>query len=73
MFDNNENLYEETNNLLPNTYEAALADLQNTLKVIDNQGTNLDDLLEHVQRANELVQYCKDKLRTIEGDVQKIL
>ena len=73
MFDNTENINKEPNNILPTTYEAALEKLQNTLKVIDNQGSNLDELVQQVQQANELVQYCKDKLRTIEGDVQKIL
>lgn len=73
MFDNNENLSESQNTLLPKTYEASLAELQKILKVIDNQGTSLDDLLDNVQKANNLVLHCKERLRTIENDVQKIL
>lgn len=73
MFENEKNLDESAKSSLSMTYEGALDELKEVLKVVDSQGTSLDDLLTHVQRANQLVQHCKTKLRTIEEDVNQIL
>ncbi len=73
MFENNENIDKTANFSLPNTYEAALSELKNVLEKVDNQEISLDDLLQYVQYANQLVQQCKSKLRAIENDVEQIL
>ena len=73
MFDNNENINEKTKLSLPEKYEEALSELKNIVKIVDSQGTSLDDLLKHVQQANELIDHCKNKLRGLEEDIEKIL
>lgn len=73
MIKNDDNFNIAANNELPETYEATLAELQKILKSIDNQTTNLDDLVEQVQYANQLVSHCKNKLRGIEKELGQIL
>jgi len=73
MFENNENIDDEPKSSVSETYENSLTELKGVLNDIDNQETNLDDLLENVELANQLVQRCKDKLRAIENNVNNIL
>ena len=51
------------------SYEEALADLQKILADLQNEQTSIDDLAAKNKRASELVAYCRDKLRGIEGEV----
>lgn len=73
MLENSENLQINANSELPKTYEATLAELQKTLKSIENQTANLDDLVEQVQYANQLVLHCKNKLKGLEKGLGQIL
>lgn len=73
MLENDKNIHLSINSNLPETYEATLAELQKTLKSIDNQTANLDDLVEQVQYANQLVLHCKNKLRGLEKGLNQIL
>ncbi len=47
-------------------YEAAVEELQGIINQLENDEVNMDDLLEKVQRAKELLVFCKEKLRTVE-------
>jgi exodeoxyribonuclease VII small subunit len=73
MFENSENIDNQSKISLSGTYESSLAELKGVLNDIDNQETNLDDLLNNVERANQLVLHCKGKLRAIENNVTDIL
>lgn len=56
------------------SYEKALAELQDIVGELQQQTVSIDDLSEKVKRANELIQYCKAKLRATEevlGDLSK--
>jgi exodeoxyribonuclease VII small subunit len=55
------------------TYEAAFNELQELINEIENGEISVDQLSEKVKRASVLIQFCKDKLRATELDVEKIL
>ncbi len=57
----------------PTTYEAAYNELNALIEEIENGEISVDVLAEKVKRATVLIQFCKDKLRSTEMDVQKIL
>jgi exodeoxyribonuclease VII small subunit len=57
----------------PTTYEAAYNELNTLIEEIENGEISVDILAEKVKRATILIQFCKDKLRSTEMDVQKIL
>ena len=55
------------------SYEAAFTELQEVISDIENGEISVDQLSEKVKRASVLIQFCKDKLRATELDVEKIL
>ncbi len=54
-------------------YKDAISELQNILAKLQDEETSIDDLVKEVKRAQELVKYCKDVLRSTETDLEKIL
>lgn len=54
------------------TYDEALAQLDHIVSQIEDEGIMLDTLTEKVAEANALIQYCEDKLRNIEGNVNAV-
>jgi len=73
MFENDENSAKIQKNKSTSSYEETLEQLQNVLKNIESQGDKLGDLLGNVEQANALVQQCRNQLRGIEENVNKIL
>ena len=55
------------------TYKEAYQELQNILKDLENNETDVDVLSEKLQQANELIEYCKQRLAKIEVDVDKLI
>jgi exodeoxyribonuclease VII small subunit len=51
----------------PNNYEAALQELQQIVDTLQSEIRDMDELMRLVARGNELILYCKDKLRTTES------
>jgi exodeoxyribonuclease VII small subunit len=54
------------------TYDAAYAELSQILNTLQDEDTSLDELSTLLKRANELADYCKTKLRSIEEEIEKI-
>lgn len=54
------------------TYDVAYAELNRILADIQSDETGLDDLSEKLKKAAELSEFCKNKLRSIEDDIEKI-
>ncbi|MEZ4907540.1 MAG: exodeoxyribonuclease VII small subunit [Saprospiraceae bacterium] len=50
------------------SYKSAF-ELQGILNKIESGDIGIDELGQHIKRANELVQYCKNSLRNIEEDI----
>ncbi len=55
------------------TYKAAYEELEAIVTEIESGELDLDDLLQKVERAAILIQYCKEKLKNSEANIQKIL
>lgn len=55
------------------TYKEAYEELQTILKDLENDETDVDVLSEKLKHANELIEYCKERLAKIEVDVDKLI
>lgn len=55
------------------TYEQAYEELQTIISDIETGEISVDSLSEKVKRAAALISFCKEKLKSTEDDVQKIL
>lgn len=53
-------------------YAEAIQELETILQEIEDDGTDIDALTEKVKRASELIQACKQKLRTAEDAIQEV-
>jgi exodeoxyribonuclease VII small subunit len=58
--------------LLPTNYEAALHELEQIVQAMQNDSLALDDLLSAYQRSAVLLQFCKDKLKSVEQQIKVI-
>lgn len=58
---------------LPTSYEQVFNELQKIVSEIEQGDITIDLLLPKVQRAAELIKYCRDKLRNTEEEVSKII
>jgi len=54
------------------SYEQALEELQSIMQELQEESVGVDDLTEKSERATELIQYCKSKLRGIESSMEKL-
>lgn len=55
------------------TYESAFKELNDIVRDIEHESVPLDELTKKIERANELIAYCKDKLRLTEEEYQKAI
>ncbi len=55
-----------------NSYEKAMQELQGIVDQLQEETIGIDDLSEKVKRAAELIQFCKEKLRSTDADIQNI-
>ena len=58
---------------VPTSYEQAFNELQKIVSEIEQGDITIDMLLPKVQRAAELIKYCRDKLRNTEEEISKII
>ncbi len=55
------------------TYELAYKELLEIVNGIENESISIDILAEKVKRASELIQFCQDKLRSTEKELNNII
>jgi len=55
------------------SYNTAIAEIQQILAEIENNKVDIDTLGAKIKRAAELITLCKDRLTTINADVEKLL
>ncbi|MBC9934261.1 exodeoxyribonuclease VII small subunit [Chitinophaga qingshengii] len=55
------------------TYEAAYTELQQIAEEIENETVSVDVLAEKVKRASILIEFCQQKLRATEAEVNNII
>ena len=56
----------------PLTYETAWAELQQIVRALQDDTVGIDDLAAHIARANELIRFCRERLRQVEGEMGKL-
>ena len=54
----------------PQSYEAAVAELESLTEMLESGQLPLDQLLVHYQRGAELLNYCRAQLDAIEAQVK---
>ncbi len=57
----------------PDGYDAAFMELKSILDALQQDEIGVDALAEKVKRAADLIAFCSARLRTAEGEVQKVL
>jgi exodeoxyribonuclease VII small subunit len=55
------------------SYEQALSELRKIAEAIENESVSIDELADKVKRASELVEYCREKLRNTEAELDKVI
>ncbi|WP_395668180.1 exodeoxyribonuclease VII small subunit [Rhodoferax sp.] len=55
---------------LPASYEAAISELDQLVVRMESGGLPLDELLSGYQRGAVLLQFCQERLRTIEDQIK---
>lgn len=54
------------------TFDAAYLELTQLSQHIQSGEISIDDLSTSVRRATELIQFCKERLRKVEGDISSL-
>jgi exodeoxyribonuclease VII small subunit len=52
------------------SYESALKELQDIVSQLQDDAIGMDELSEKIQRSAELIKFCREKLRRVEGEVK---
>ncbi len=54
------------------TYESALAELQMIVQDLQNESVGIDDLAAKIARAQELIRFCRERLRQTGEEVESL-
>ena len=54
-------------------YAAALAELESILAALEDESTDVDLLTERVARAAELIRICRDRIGSVQMEVEQIV
>ena len=57
----------------PRTFQAAMEELEVILHKLDSEEVNIDSLTIDLQRASELIEWCRSRLETTRVDVERIV
>jgi len=55
------------------TYKTAVEELERIIAEIEDGTADVDVLAEKVKRATFLIQWCKNRLKKTENEIQKVL
>jgi exodeoxyribonuclease VII small subunit len=56
----------------PLNYESAWAELQQIVSALQSGAVGIDDLSAKIERAAELVRFCRERLRSTEDAVSRL-
>ena len=59
--------------MTPNSYDDALAELQQWLEKLQSSDMNLQEMKQAMSRSAELITYCRQELRTAQGEMDDLL
>lgn len=54
-------------------YESAMARIEEIVRLVEQKETGIDTLADLLKEAQELMNFCKEKLFTVENEIGKIL
>ena len=54
-------------------YEEAFAELQNIVRLMENDELDIDQMAEQLRRAQQLISLCRDKLTKTDEEIKQIL
>ena len=54
-------------------YKESLVEIEEIVSYLENGEADIDEIIEKVKRASELIKVCKQKLRVAEEDLDNIL
>ncbi|MEW5845268.1 MAG: exodeoxyribonuclease VII small subunit [Bacteroidota bacterium] len=54
-------------------YSEAIEEVERIISQIESNELDIDELIEKIRRASELLKFCKQKLHFTENEVQKII
>lgn len=52
------------------SYDNAMKELQMIVNNLQSDSVSIDELAQNVKRASELIQFCREKLRTTENEIE---
>lgn len=55
------------------TYKKAIEELESIVEDIESGDVSIDALVTKIKRANELNQFCQEKLKSVEEEVNRLL
>ncbi|MDX1910481.1 MAG: exodeoxyribonuclease VII small subunit [Saprospiraceae bacterium] len=56
----------------PDNYESAWAELQQVVNELQSGAVGIDELSAKIERASELVRFCRERLRNTEDAVSRL-
>ena len=54
------------------TYEQAMQELEDVVRLLEGNQLGLDEIAGKVQRAQYLIAFCREKLTKTDADIQKL-
>ncbi len=54
-------------------YESAMARIEEIVQLVEHRETGIDALADLLKEAQELMNYCREKLFTVESEIGKIM
>lgn len=51
------------------SYDKAYSELQQIVEELNSENVSIDKLSTKIKKANELIQFCKTKLRSVEEEL----
>lgn len=55
------------------TYSQAMARLEGIVRQIDGNELEIDELVEKIKEANEIIAFCSEKLKKADTEIEKLL
>lgn len=54
------------------SYDKAFEELQQLVEELNSENVSIDKLSTKIKKANELIQFCKTKLRSVEDELSSM-
>ena len=55
------------------TYSQAMARLEAIVRQVDSNELEIDELVEKIKEANEIIAFCSEKLKKADTEIEKLL